>query len=44
MKLTTDVANGILNLVKELSPESTRVVFKDNGLKQTAIKQILKKF
>lgn len=45
-EITTDVANGIINLVKELSPESTRVVFKDNGFKtdsnKTNIKEILK--
>ena len=45
-EITTDVANGILKLVKEFSPESTRVVFKDNGFKtdsnKTNIKEILK--
>lgn len=45
-EITTDVANSILNLVKELSPESTRVVFRDNGFKtdsnKTNIKGILK--
>lgn len=45
-ELNTDVANGILELVNELSPESTRVVFKDNGFKtdsnKTNIKEILK--
>lgn len=45
-EITIDVANGILNLVKELTPESTRVVFKDNGFKtdsnKTNIKEILK--
>lgn len=45
-KITTEVARGILAKVKELSPESTRVVFKDNGFKtdsnKTNIKEILK--
>lgn len=45
-ELTTEVANGILGLVKELAPETTRVVFKDNGFKtdsnKTNIKEILK--
>ncbi len=44
--ITTDIAKGILTLVKELSPETTRVVFKDNGFKtdsnKTNIKEILK--
>ncbi len=44
--ITTEVAKGILKKVKELSPESTRVVFKDNGFKtdsnKTNIKEILK--
>lgn len=44
--LTTEIAQGILDLVTELSPESTRVVFKDNGFKtdsnKTNIKEILK--
>ena len=37
---------GILTKIKELSPESSRVVFKDNGFKtdsnKTNIKEILK--
>ncbi len=45
-EITTEVAKGILEKVKELSPESTRVVFKDNGFKtdsnKTNIKEILK--
>ena len=45
-EITTDVAKGILAKVKELSPESSRVVFKDNGFKtdsnKTNIKEILK--
>lgn len=45
-ELTTDLAKGILEIIKELSPESGRVVFKDNGLKtdsnKTNIKEILK--
>jgi adenine-specific DNA-methyltransferase len=45
-EITTEVAKGILTKVKELSPESSRVVFKDNGFKsdsnKTNIKEILK--
>lgn len=45
-EITTEVANGILGQVRELAPESTRVVFKDNGFKsdsnKTNIKEILK--
>lgn len=45
-EITTEIANGILELVKELAPETTRVVFKDNGFKtdsnKTNIKEILK--
>jgi len=45
-ELTINIAQGILDLVKELSPDSTRVVFKDNGFKtdsnKTNIKEILK--
>ena len=45
-EITTEVAKGILTQVKELAPESTRVVFKDNGFKsdsnKTNIKEILK--
>ncbi|HFI0249981.1 TPA: site-specific DNA-methyltransferase [Streptococcus suis] len=45
-EITTEVAKGILEKITELAPESTRVVFKDNGLnsdsKKTNIKEILK--
>lgn len=45
-EITTEVAKGILAQVNELAPESTRVVFKDNGFKtdsnKTNIKEILK--
>ena len=45
-ELTAEVANGILLLVKDLEPETTRVVFKDNGFmtdsNKTNIKEILK--
>ena len=45
-EITTDVAECILAQVKELSPESTRVLFKDNGFKtdsnKTNIKEMLK--
>lgn len=45
-EITTEVAKGILEKIKELSPESSRVVFKDNGFKsdsnKTNIKEILK--
>ena len=45
-EVTTAVANGILDIIKGLSPETTRVVFKDNGFKtdsnKTNIKEILK--
>jgi adenine-specific DNA-methyltransferase len=45
-EITTDVARGILAKIKELSPESSRVVFKDNGFKsdsnKTNIKEIFK--
>ena len=45
-EITTEIAKGILDLVKELAPETTRVVFKDNGFKtdsnKTNIKEILK--
>jgi adenine-specific DNA-methyltransferase len=45
-EIITEVARGILAKVKELSPESSRVVFKDNGFKtdsnKTNIKEILK--
>jgi len=45
-EITTEVPRGILAKIKELSPESSRVVFKDNGFKsdsnKTNIKEILK--
>jgi len=45
-ELTTSIAQGILDLANELSPDSTRVVFKDNGFNtdsnKTNIKEILK--
>lgn len=45
-EITVEVARGILEQLKELAPESTRVVFKDNGFKEdknkTNIKEILK--
>lgn len=45
-EITTEVAKGILEKIKELAPESTRVVFKDNGFNsdsnKTNIKEILK--
>ena len=45
-EITTMIANGILDLVNGLKPETTRVVFKDNGFKtdsnKTNIKEILK--
>lgn len=44
--ITTEVAKGILEKVKELAPESIRVVFKDNRFKtdsnKTNIKEIFK--
>lgn len=45
-EVTTEVAKDILAKIKELSPESSRVVFKDNGFKtdsnKTNIKEMLK--
>lgn len=45
-EVTTDVAKYILKLKEELTPEKTRVVFKDNGFKddcnKTNVKEILK--
>jgi len=44
--ITTGIAKGILDKVQALAPETTRVVFKDNGFKtdsnKTNIKEILK--
>ncbi len=45
-EITIEIAKGILEKLKELKPESTRVLFKDNGFKtdsnKTNIKEILK--
>lgn len=45
-EITTSIAKGILEKVQALAPETTRVVFKDNGFKtdsnKTNIKEILK--
>ena len=45
-EITTDVANGMVQLHKEQQPETWKVVFKDNGFKsdsnKTNIKEILK--
>lgn len=45
-EIGTEVAKGILEKIKELAPESSRVVFKDNGFNtdsnKTNIKEILK--
>ena len=45
-EITTDVADGMVQLHKELQPETWKVVFKDNGFKsdsnKTNIKEILK--
>lgn len=45
-EITTDVANGMVQLHKESQPETWKVVFKDNGFKsdsnKTNIKEILK--
>lgn len=45
-EITPEVANGILEIATELKPETTRVVFKDNGFRsdsnKTNIKEILK--
>ena len=45
-EITTEIAKGILDLVNGFKPETTRVVFKDNGFKtdsnKTNIKEILK--
>lgn len=32
--LTKEIANEIINVIEELKPETTRVVFKDNGFKE----------
>jgi len=45
-EITTEIAKGILEHIKKFAPETTRVVFKDNGFKtdsiKTNIKEILK--
>jgi len=38
-EITTEVAKGIIAKIKELSPESSRVVFKDNGFKSDSINE-----
>ena len=44
--ITTEIAQGILVHLKAIKPETTRVVFRDNGFKtdsnKTNIKEILK--
>lgn len=46
-EITLEVVNGIVDLKNELNPETTRVVFKDNGFKRDSVKtntiEILKK-
>ncbi|WP_315115489.1 site-specific DNA-methyltransferase [uncultured Clostridium sp.] len=37
-EITLDVVNGIVDLKNELSPEITRIVFKDNGFKTDSVK------
>lgn len=37
-EVTLDVVNGIVDLKNELEPETTRVVFKDNGFKTDSVK------
>jgi adenine-specific DNA-methyltransferase len=37
-EITLDVVNGIVDLKNELNPETTRIVFKDNGFKTDSIK------
>jgi len=45
-EITTDVADGMVQLHNEVQPETWKVVFKDNGFKsdsnKTNIKEILK--
>ncbi|HQI99490.1 MAG TPA: DNA methyltransferase, partial [Thermotogota bacterium] len=41
-ELTIDLAHGILAKIKEISPESARVVFRDSGFKTDAIKTNIK--
>lgn len=37
-EITLDVVNGIVDLKNELNPETTRIVFKDNGFKTDSVK------
>ncbi|WP_219649771.1 hypothetical protein [Clostridium sporogenes] len=37
-EITLDVVNGIVDLKNELDPETTRIVFKDNGFKTDSVK------
>ncbi|WP_111921243.1 site-specific DNA-methyltransferase [Clostridium cochlearium] len=37
-EITLDVVNGIVDLKNELNPETTRIVFKDNGFKMDSVK------
>ncbi len=37
-EITLEVVNGIVDLRNELTPETTRVVFKDNGFKTDSVK------
>lgn len=37
-EITLEVVNGIVDLKNELTPETTRVVFKDNGFKTDSVK------
>lgn len=37
-EVTLEVVNGIVDLKNELAPETTRVVFKDNGFKTDSVK------
>ncbi|MEW8994098.1 site-specific DNA-methyltransferase [Clostridium sp.] len=37
-EITLEVVNGIVDLKNELNPETTRVVFKDNGFKTDSVK------
>ncbi|BDR64064.1 site-specific DNA-methyltransferase [Clostridium tetani] len=37
-EITLDVVNGIVDFKNELNPETTRIVFKDNGFKTDSVK------
>ncbi|WP_242866446.1 site-specific DNA-methyltransferase [Clostridium acetireducens] len=37
-EITLEVVNGIVDLKNELNPETTRIVFKDNGFKTDSVK------